>query len=108
MTLLSILVTPCSLQAQYSANASASVTATVLPSSGVEVRERISFQSEEGTIRRDYYIKVLETGNYSLQIFDESNTASSLSKVTGEKNTYQLQGRESGTKRIIQVALLSS
>ena len=105
---MSIIIVPSSLEAQRQANASASITVTVLPAVGVEVRERVSLQSENGNIKSEFFVKVNDTGKYSLRIFNEANTTSTVAKVLEANSTYHIQERELGPKKIVQVALLSS
>jgi hypothetical protein len=99
---------PCLLIAQHNANASANITATVLPAVGAEVQERISSTGEKGNVQSEFYVKVNDTGKYSIRIFDESNTPSPLVKVLKANNAYPLQRKELCTKKIVQVAILSS
>jgi len=108
LSTLLILIIPCSLTAQHHANSSANITVTVLPAVGVEVHERISSSGEKGNIQSEFLVKVNDTGKYSLRIIDESNTSSTLAKVLDANNPYRLQGRKLGSRKIVQVALLSS
>ena len=105
---LLILMIPWSLPAQRHVNSSANITVTVLPAVGVEVQERISSSGEKGNIQSEFLIKVNDSGKYSLRIVDESNTSSTLAKELDANSAYRLQGRKLGSKKILQVALLSS
>ena len=108
ITLLSILIAPRSLQAQQHANASASVTVNVVPSTGVEVQQQSSSQNAAGVSKQEFEIKVNATGNYSLRILDGASRSATLSKELGTRSSYRLQERTSGSKQIVQLALLSS
>jgi hypothetical protein len=105
---LLILIIPCSLTAQHQAHSSANISATVLPAVGVEVQVRTSSTGEKGNIQSEFLVKVNDTGKYSLRIVDESNTSSTPIKVLEVNNIYRLQGRKLSSKKIVQVALLSS
>jgi len=103
-----MLIIPYSLTAQHQAHSSANITATVLPAVGVEVQERISSSGRKGNIQPEFLVKVNDAGKYSLQIIDESNTSPTLVKVLDKNSVYHLQEKKLGSKKIVQVALLSS
>ena len=103
-----MLTIPCSLTAQHQAHSSANISATVLPTVGVEVQERTSLSGEKGNIRSEFLVKVNDTGKYSLRIVDESNTSSTVIKVLDANGVYRLPGIKLSSKKIVQVALLSS
>jgi hypothetical protein len=108
IVLLSIIFKPTSLNAQGYANASASITVTVLPSVGAEVQEKVSLQKDGGSTSSEFLLKVNDMGKYSLQIFDEANKTSTGSKVLEAKGSYRIKEDEKGNKRIVQLSVLSS
>ncbi len=108
IAILSALAAPVALRAQNKANASASVTVTVLPVVGVEIQRSGSIQNELDVTNRGFDVKVSDTGKYSLQILDASNNVSTISKELGTNSTHHFQNGSAGSKQIVQLALLSS
>ena len=105
---LAIFLIPVSLTAQHYTNSSANITVTVLPAVGVELQEQVSLSGEKGSNQSKYSLKINDTGKYSLQIIDESNSSFMKVKALDENNSNYVNEKKVTPKKIIQVVILSS
>jgi hypothetical protein len=96
------------LEAQQYAKASACVTATVIPSVGVEMQKEAQRLNDNNNSKSEIVMKVNDNGKYSLQIINETNKIVLDSKLLDDKNSYRLKNEAQGEKRIVQISVLSS